>query len=206
VWKNRHCISDVDLVCLVGEDTTTMLKEDEVVIFRSFLSARLRFPLYKMVVGVLKRFDIYLHQLTPDAIMRMMLFTWDVRRQDIDPSMECFCQIHELHYQTKAVCEERLHNNFSCYNFAYRKEAQFPSLACRSNWLKLCTKEWSYVKNNLKERDDIKSLIKPAFRLKRPTCYMDFKAQTVMATFNIVCIHVGTRDLVEEHLAFNTGP
>lgn len=61
VLKNSHCISDVDPVCLRGEDNTPLSKKDEVVVFQSFLRARIRFLLHKMVVGVLKRFDIYLH-------------------------------------------------------------------------------------------------------------------------------------------------
>jgi hypothetical protein len=40
-------------------------KKDEVVIFQSFLRAGLRFPLHKMIVDILKRFNIYLHQITP---------------------------------------------------------------------------------------------------------------------------------------------
>jgi hypothetical protein len=37
------------------------------------LKAGLRFPLHETVVVVLKRFNIYLHQLTPNAIVRVTL-------------------------------------------------------------------------------------------------------------------------------------
>jgi hypothetical protein len=53
-------------------------REDEVVGFWSFLRDRLWFPSHKMVVAVLKRFNIYLHQLTPNAIMRLGVFIWVV--------------------------------------------------------------------------------------------------------------------------------
>jgi hypothetical protein len=129
---------------------------------------------------VLKRFDIFLHKLAPNAIMRMGLFIWVVRSQGMEPSTEFFCQIYELHYQTKAVGREHLYNNFRCYYFAYRKEAQFPVLAYCSKWPKQWMREWFYVKVNLEGEEDIKSLIQRpivhAFRLKRPTCFMDFKA------------------------------
>jgi hypothetical protein len=39
-------------------------KDDEVVVFKSFFRAGLRFPLYEMIGEVLKKFEIYLHQLT----------------------------------------------------------------------------------------------------------------------------------------------
>jgi hypothetical protein len=54
-----------------GEKTCPTPEENEVVIFRSFLKAGLRFPLSNFVVEVLKTFEIYLHQLIPEAIIRM---------------------------------------------------------------------------------------------------------------------------------------
>jgi hypothetical protein len=87
-----------------------------------------------MIVGVLKMFDIYLHLLTSNAIMRLGGFIWVLQSQGIEPNEEFFCHIHELHYQTKATRKEHLHNNFGYYNFTYQKEAQFPALAYHSKW------------------------------------------------------------------------
>jgi hypothetical protein len=49
-------------------------KEDKVVIYRSFFKAGLRFPLSRFVVEVLKIYQIFLHQITPEAIIRMRIF------------------------------------------------------------------------------------------------------------------------------------
>jgi hypothetical protein len=57
-----------------GEKTVPTPEENEVVIFRSFLKAGLRFPLSSFVVEVLKIFEVYLHQLTPESIIRMGIF------------------------------------------------------------------------------------------------------------------------------------
>jgi hypothetical protein len=46
-------------------------KDDEVITFKSFFRARIRLPLYEMIGEVLKKFEIYLHQLTPNAIVRL---------------------------------------------------------------------------------------------------------------------------------------
>jgi hypothetical protein len=35
------------------------------------MKAGLRFPLHKMLVDVLKTFEIYLHQFTPDPLIRV---------------------------------------------------------------------------------------------------------------------------------------
>jgi hypothetical protein len=63
-----------ELVRFAGEETTPTPKDDEVVVFKSFFRAGLRFPLNEMIGEVLKIFEIYLHQLTPNAIVRLNIF------------------------------------------------------------------------------------------------------------------------------------
>jgi hypothetical protein len=65
---------DISIVRAGGDNNIPAPKENEVVIFRSFFKARLRFPLSRFVVEVLKTFQIFLHQLTPEAILRMGVF------------------------------------------------------------------------------------------------------------------------------------
>jgi hypothetical protein len=84
-----------------GEKTCLTPEENEVVIFRSFLKAGLRFPLSSFVVEILKIFEICLHQITPEAIIRMGIFVWAVRSQGLEPNAKSFCNIHELLYETK---------------------------------------------------------------------------------------------------------
>jgi hypothetical protein len=64
------------LVRFAGEETTLAPKNDEVVVFKSFFRAGLRLPLNEMIGEVLKNFEIYLHQLTPNAIVRLSVFIW----------------------------------------------------------------------------------------------------------------------------------
>jgi hypothetical protein len=79
------------LIRFGGEETTLTPKNDEVVVFRSFLRAGLRFPLNEMIGEVLENYEIYLHQLTPNAIVRLSVFIWALRSQGIDPNAEAFC-------------------------------------------------------------------------------------------------------------------
>jgi hypothetical protein len=66
--------NDDELVCFAGEEIILELKEDEVVVFKSFFRVGLRFPLYEMIGEVLKKFGIYLHHLTPNAIVRLSIY------------------------------------------------------------------------------------------------------------------------------------
>jgi hypothetical protein len=65
---------DVSIVRAGGEDTVPLPESDEVVVFRSFMKAGLRFPLHKMLVDVLKTFEIHLHQITPEALIKVGVF------------------------------------------------------------------------------------------------------------------------------------
>jgi hypothetical protein len=103
-----------------GEEVVPEPKEDEVVVFKSFFRAGLWFTLYDIIGEILKRFEIYLHQLTPNAIVELSVYIWALRSQGISANAEGFCRVHELHYQTMDVADG-LHKNFGCYNFAYQK-------------------------------------------------------------------------------------
>jgi hypothetical protein len=70
---------DVSIVRVGGDNTAPAPEENEVVIYRSFFKAGLRFLLSKFVVEVLKIYQIFLHQITPEAIIRMGIFVWVVR-------------------------------------------------------------------------------------------------------------------------------
>jgi hypothetical protein len=81
-----------------GEKTVPTPEENEVVIFRSFFKAGLRFPLNRFVIEVLKIYQVYLNS---EAIIRMEIFVWAVRSQSLEPNAKSFCSMHELLYETK---------------------------------------------------------------------------------------------------------
>jgi hypothetical protein len=135
-----------------GGDNNVPAPEENVVIYRSFFKAGLRFPLSKFVVEVLKIYQIFLHQITLEAIIRMGIFVWAVRSQGLEPSAKCFCSMHELLYETKAMGKEQYHNNFGCYGFIARPNASHPVPTFRKRWPGAWMEEWFYVKNDLKAR------------------------------------------------------
>jgi hypothetical protein len=117
-----------------GERTVPTPEENEVVIFRSFFKAGLRFPLNRFVVEVLKIYQVYLHQLTPEAIIRMGIFVWAVKSQGLEPNAKSFCNMHELLYETKPWGKEQYHNNFGYYSFGARSGSSCPVLTFRKSW------------------------------------------------------------------------
>jgi hypothetical protein len=102
----KSTVSEEDLVMMkklgyFGEDESKLVRfaseevipepmEDEVVVFKSFFRVGLRFPLYDIIGEVLKRFEIYLHQLTPNAIVRLSVYIWALRSQVKSANAEGF--------------------------------------------------------------------------------------------------------------------
>jgi hypothetical protein len=160
-----------ELVRFGGEETTPKPGKDEVVVFKSFFKAGLRFPLNKMIADVLNKFGICLHQLTPNAIVRLSVYIWALRSQGVEPFGEGFCRVHELHYQTKAR-GDGLHENFGCYNFAYRKTTKFPVISYRSKWPAGWKSEWFYVKVDEEKEKLVQSPLELTFGETRPQCNM----------------------------------
>jgi hypothetical protein len=198
---------------IVGADADRAVpapEENEVVIYRSFFKAGLRFPLSRFVVEVLKTYQIFLHQITPEAIIIMGIFVWAVRSQGLEPSAKCFSSMHELSYETKPWGKEQYHNNFGCYGFVSRSGSSYPVPTFRKRWPEAWMEEWFYVKNDFKAREDIKEIImRPIwsrFGLRKPKVEIDEAAEAYQRAFSAVCAFIGTRDLVQEHVAYRIWP
>jgi hypothetical protein len=125
----------------------------------------------------------------------------------VEPFGEGFCRVHELHYQTKAR-GDGLHENFGCYNFAYRKTTKFPVISYRSKWPAGWKSEWFYVKVDKDEDKLVQSPLELTFGETRPRCNMirGSPSQIALAEFRVISDHIGTRDLVQEFLAFKVFP
>jgi hypothetical protein len=207
--KGRY-FRDISIVRARGDKAAPAPEEDEVVVYRSFMKAGLRFPLSKFLVEVLKTFEIFLHQITPEAIIRMRVFVWAVRSQGLEPSAKLFCNMHELLYETKATGKEQYHNNFGCYGFVPRPDVSYPVPTFQKRWPGAWMEEWFYVKNNLVEREDIKGIIQrpiwSRFSIRRPATARGNDIEACQRSFNTMCTFIGTRDLVQEHITYRVWP
>lgn len=112
---------DNDMIRFVGDKTILEPKDDEIVVFMSFFWAGLWLSMFTMIAKVLKKYEIFMQQLTPNAIARLSIYIWAMHGQSVSASDEGFCRVHELHYQTKARPSDKLHNNFRCYIFCVPK-------------------------------------------------------------------------------------
>jgi hypothetical protein len=109
----------------------------------------------------------------------------------------------------KATEKEQYHNNFGCYGFVTRSEVGNPILTFRKIWSGAWMQEWFY-ENDLVEREDIKGIIQRPiwshFSIGRPSLALRNDIQACQTAFNTVCTYIGTRDLVQEHIAYREWP
>lgn len=75
-WLGYIGQKDEDVIRIASDEIIPKLKDDEVVVFRSFFCAGLRFPMHEIIVVVLKKIGIFLHQLMPNAIVRISIYIW----------------------------------------------------------------------------------------------------------------------------------
>jgi hypothetical protein len=164
-----------------------------------------------MIGEVLKRFEIYLHQLTPNAIVRLSIYIWALWSQGKSANDEGFCRVHELHYQTKARANG-VHKNFGCYNFAYRKDTKASMIGYHTKWPIGWTSEQFYMKGDEKKMEKLMTMVmsplKLSFSMTRPLCNIQLGSpcQLAKVEFRVVAGHISTRDLVQEYLANRTFP
>ena len=71
-------------------------------------------------------------------------------------------------------------------------------------------RQWFYVKNDLKAREDIKDIIQrlvwSLFGLRRQKGEIDSNVEACQRAFSTVCAFIGTRDLIQEHISFRVWP
>jgi hypothetical protein len=65
---------DISIVRAGEENNVPLPEADEVVVYRGSMKVGLRFPLDKILVEILKTFEVYIHQLTPKAIIKIGIY------------------------------------------------------------------------------------------------------------------------------------
>jgi hypothetical protein len=71
-------------------------------------------------------------------------------------------------------------------------------------------KEWFYVKTDLNQREDVGGVIQRPiwshFNIRRPSIALENEVQACQIAFNTICTYIGSRDLVQEHIAYKVWP
>jgi hypothetical protein len=80
--------------------------EGELVVFEAFFAAGLRLPAHRFVGKVLRRFNVQIHQLTPNAVVALSKYVWATTSYGGQPSVEVFPKYYCLHWQKRMIGDE----------------------------------------------------------------------------------------------------
>jgi hypothetical protein len=77
--------------------------EGELVVFEAFFTASLRLPAHWFMAEVLCRFEVQVHQLTPNAVVALAKYVWATTSYGGQPSVEVFVKHYCLHWQKRKI-------------------------------------------------------------------------------------------------------
>uniref|UniRef100_K3ZD41 Transposase (putative) gypsy type domain-containing protein n=1 Tax=Setaria italica TaxID=4555 RepID=K3ZD41_SETIT len=106
-----------------SSETVPFPQDNEVVIFRDLFNAGLRFPLDPIIIGILLKYKMFLHELTPNGVLRLRVFMWICKTMGVAPTVENF--------SGNLVKEEA---QFGCLNFHYKTESSTPETSYKNRW------------------------------------------------------------------------
>jgi hypothetical protein len=72
-------------------------------VFEAFFTTGLRLPAHRFVAEVLQKYDVQIHQLTPNVVVALAKYVWAVTSYGGQPSVEVFAKNYCLHWQKRNV-------------------------------------------------------------------------------------------------------
>jgi hypothetical protein len=88
--------------CVLGAEEVPE-PEGELFVFEAFFIAGLRLPAHHFVSEVLQKFEVQVHQLTPNAMVALAKYAWATTSYGGQPSVEVFAKQYYLHWQKRKI-------------------------------------------------------------------------------------------------------
>lgn len=207
-----------------GHEEVPLPEPYEAVVFQDFFSARLCFPCEGFLCEVLERFNLQLHQLTPNTFSRLGIFVMSLKMAGCEPNVDTFARHYECQLKEKTVIEKRMkverRLEFGSYNFVPRKKQVTVSIvpAYHNKWsqwpkfwfyIRVCTDEevTASLENGLPKASVLVSEMIPMDEVQlADVFYDDLGDADAVEAFASTSRWQISRDLVEEWVSLNKWP
>jgi hypothetical protein len=207
-----------------GDETIPEPRPNEAIVFRDQFVAGLRFPLDPFVSGVLERFDMQLHQVTPNGISRLSSYAMAMKMYGLAPSVDVFARYYSIKQRRNKiknpVTGTKTYSDFGAYTFVPKKVVgKVPLVPTFKNKWPQWTKWWFYHvvcsgcdvesarANNEEKAVPLVSVLTPIRALKSPAYSLSSRnaldCESALADTSVRQIG---RDLVEEAVALKKHP
>jgi hypothetical protein len=137
-------------------------QEKEPIVFEDFLAPGLRIPPHPFLLDIPCKFQVQLHQLTPNAIVQIGKFVWAVTSCGGHPTVDIFAHHYEPHYQNKKIHLEGSKTTFAvqfgCITFHLSRLGNHTRLttATRNKWPSGWDDNWFYHRVPLEQTTDFR--------------------------------------------------
>jgi hypothetical protein len=115
-WISSVRVQDMQQLGYFGSEVGRVLgveevsePEGELVVFEAFFTAGLRLPAHRFVAEVLQRFEVQVHQLTPNVVVALAKYVWAATSCGGQPSVEVFAKHYCLHWQKRKIGHKIAH-------------------------------------------------------------------------------------------------
>jgi hypothetical protein len=133
-----------------GREIVAKPHVDEAVLFEEFFIASLRMPPHPVLVAILLKYQIQIHHLTPNAIVRLSKYIWAGTSFGDVPSAKGFTKRYELHYQPRKMDVDgaEVQGQYGCINFHEKHGSQQAKLTVvvKNKWARGWMQTWFYCK------------------------------------------------------------
>jgi hypothetical protein len=164
----------------------------------SFFKDGLRLLMYLLIVKILEKYEIFMHQLTSNDIVCLSIFIWVVRSQGVAPKLMHFaesmtCIIRRRLVQISCTTTS---NAITLHNVK-KQLPQFLHIGPSGMWI---GQKNGFMQKWIMRPEKIKSMLmsslKVSFGMKKPECNMNRVVESCYSTFKIVVEKVGTHVLI----------
>jgi hypothetical protein len=127
-------------------------RANKAMVFEDFFTVGLHMPPHPVLVDILHKFQVQLHQLMPNAIIQIGKFIWAITSCSGHPTADVFAHHYELHYQNKKIhlvgCDTTLTAQFGYISFYPSRFGSRARLtpAMRNKWTSSWDGNWFYCR------------------------------------------------------------
>jgi hypothetical protein len=161
---------------------------DEVVLFRDFITCRLRFPCDPVLPAILDKFSMKIHQLSPNSFVELSKFFWIMKTFRCTFGADIFARLFELVIEKdilKLDDGQYYEAHYACCTFNMRRKNSQKGLiriqlapCCKTNFPDDWSSYWFYVKVDMSK---IPGYTGPTYPLYSP---IEVLSSTCTASYN----------------------
>jgi hypothetical protein len=188
--------------------------DNRTLVFTVFFEAGLRFPCNVLLPDILRLFQVELPQLSPSALVRVIIFDWECRTAGFEPSAALFGAVFYVTVNSKMVFTPAWtkKTSFGSVNFNVRPERSDLWLvnAAMSKWDRHWMAKWFYHSIPFEVGFDVAKALRWQRRAispnRKPNVAVDGAMEARFALLHKVCSRLSCHDLVEEFCMIRISP